>query len=169
MRYLMYNAIHPSLIKSSMAPNGSSATEVADLNVGRGELAGFGTSTAALAVGGDSPPASPNSALAESWNGSAWTEVGDLNQARQYLGAAGGSADLALGFGGNTPSVTANTEAWNGTSWTEVNNLRTAKASTKGTPSSTSVATLASGGTPPDLTSTEEFTASAAVSTVTTS
>ena len=147
--------------------DGSSWTETTNVNTKRGNTGSAGSTTSGIFFGGKE--GSPDLALTERWNGTAWTEVGDLNQGRQYLGAAGGSAELALGFGGNTPTVTVNTESWNGTSWTEVNNMSTAKASSKGTPSATSVATLASGGTPPDLNTTEEFTATAAVTTVTTS
>jgi hypothetical protein len=46
--------------------NGSSWTEVNDLNTARQGLAGNGTQTDAFASGGDTPP---NSAAAETWNG----------------------------------------------------------------------------------------------------
>ena len=59
----------------------------------------------------------------ESWDGSSWTEVADLSDGRRHMGSAGTTNTAAIGFGGDTPGVTANTEVWNGTSWTEVNNL----------------------------------------------
>ena len=57
--------------------DGSTWTEITDLNVGRGALLGYGqTSDVALAVGGYSPsPAEV--ALTESWNGTSWTEIAD--------------------------------------------------------------------------------------------
>ena len=55
-----------------------------------------------------------------------WTELADINDAREKLAAAG-TTSAALAYGGDTPSVTANTESWNGSSWTEVSNLNTAR------------------------------------------
>ena len=61
--------------------NGSSWTEVNNLNTARRQAGAAGTTTAGLFVGGRS---SPPAVLAnvESWDGTNWTEVGDLNQAR---------------------------------------------------------------------------------------
>ena len=67
--------------------NGTSWTEVNDLNTARQALGGSGISnTAALAFGGTVPP---DSAVTELWNGSNWTEVNDLNAARQSLAGSG--------------------------------------------------------------------------------
>ena len=57
--------------------NGSSWTEVDDLNQGRQLLAGAGTSTSGLGFGGEYSTPSL-SGLTESWNGSSWTEVSDF-------------------------------------------------------------------------------------------
>ena len=100
--------------------NGSSWTEVADLNDARNQLAAVGTTTAALAVGG-----SPNNQSAELWNGSAWTEVADLANGGPGSGASGDSA-LAIAFAGQNPVIATN-EAWDGTSWTEVGDLANAR------------------------------------------
>ena len=52
--------------------NGSSWTELADLNTGRYVGAGVGTAyTAALSIGG----APSSKAIVEQWDGSSWTEV----------------------------------------------------------------------------------------------
>ena len=48
--------------------NGTSFTEVADLSTGRRYLAGFGTQTAAVAAGGNTPPGRVTAV--EEWNGS---------------------------------------------------------------------------------------------------
>ena len=99
--------------------NGTSWTEIADINTARQNKApaGQGTTTAALVFSG-----TPMTQLAEQFDGSSWTEVGDLNTGREMGGGAGIST-LALCFGGNTPPVTANTEEFDGTSWTEVANV----------------------------------------------
>jgi hypothetical protein len=83
-----------------------------NLNTARGQLAGAGTQTAALAFGGNSPTL----AVTESYNGSAWTEVNDLNTARFDLAGAGTDNTAALAIGGETPGgVLALTEVleWN--------------------------------------------------------
>ena len=90
--------------------NGSSWTELADLNTARDDLAGAGIQTAALGFGGAVPSGKSET---ESWNGSSWTEVNDLNSARGYLGGAG-TYTAALAIGGQTG--TGKTEDWNGTS-----------------------------------------------------
>ena len=135
--------------------NGSSWTEVADLNAQRNQLAGVGTVTAFLAVGG-----SPAANDAELWNGSSWTEVADLNDGSPGLSASGDSG-LALAFAG-APGFAATNEAWNGTAWTEVGDLSTGRnfAGSSNNAGNTS-AFIASGNTSPGLiTATEEWTAS---------
>ncbi len=107
--------------------NGSSWTEVNDLNTARGEsMRGSGTQTAALAFGGYGGPFFGASAQnnTESWNGSNWTEVNDLNTAR-YYGQGSGTQTSSLVYGGTPGGANAfsNTESWNGSSWTEVNDL----------------------------------------------
>jgi len=89
--------------------NGSSWSEVNDLNLGRQRLAGAGITTSALAFGGQNPI----KAETESWNGTNWTEVADLAVARRFLGGAGINNTSALAFGGATPDVTQATEEWN--------------------------------------------------------
>ena len=108
--------------------NGSSWTEVADLNTARGNAGGDGTQTSALFFGGTPNPAKTETEL---WNGSSWTEVADLNTGRSGLAGAGADNTSALAFGGlGTPpgaSKYALAESWNGSSWTEVGDLNTAR------------------------------------------
>ena len=99
--------------------NGSAWTEVADLNTARKGLGGSGTSTAALAIAGNTGSVS---ALNESWNGSSWTEVGDLNTAREQGGTAG-TQTSAITWSGYPDSPGVLTEQWNGSAWTEVSDL----------------------------------------------
>ena len=51
--------------------NGTSWTEVNDLNTGRMGLAGNGITTSALGYGGDKV----HDSNTESWNGTSWTEL----------------------------------------------------------------------------------------------
>jgi hypothetical protein len=58
--------------------NGSSWTEVNDLNTARNRGYGTGSSTAAfVGLGGAAPGYLTNT---ETWNGTSWTEVNDLTQ-----------------------------------------------------------------------------------------
>ena len=108
--------------------------------------------------------------LNEEWDGSSWTEVGDLNTPRSATNGAG-TVTQALVFTGYSPPVSGtidSNEVWNGTSWTEINDLSTARDATASAGSD--VSTFAAGNETGGVQSaTEEFTASAAVSTVTTS
>ena len=62
--------------------NGTSYTEVNDLNTSRYGIRGSGTQTSALGFGGYT---TTQQAVTELWNGTNWTEVNDLNQARYQL------------------------------------------------------------------------------------
>ena len=119
--------------------NGSSFSEVSDLNTARQQLAGSKISyNSALAFGGEYTSA-VYSSLTETWNGSSWTEVADLNQGRYVHGGAGASNTSALAFGGSDgPSSLAQTESWNGSAWTEVNDLNTARYNCGGAGTATS-------------------------------
>jgi len=123
--------------------NGSSWTEVADLNAARDYIRGAGISTAGLAFGGE-----PTTAANESWNGSSWTEVGDLNAARDYHSGAG-TQTSALAFAGEDPGgLSAKTESWNGSSWTEVGDLNTARGAGTAAGADNTAALLFAGGPP---------------------
>jgi len=119
---LWYNS---SSGKFKIAAAGAGAWASGDaLNEGRENLAGIGTVTAALAVGGR-----PGyEALNESYNGSAWTEVGDINTPRFGLGGAG-TQTAAIVYGGEKTGTTNTdeSETWNGTSWTETGDMNDAR------------------------------------------
>ena len=55
--------------------DGSSWTEVADLNQERAYMTGFGTTASGVVVGGFNPPSQTVLDLTETWNGTAWTEI----------------------------------------------------------------------------------------------
>ena len=117
--------------------DGSSWTEVADINTARsrGGSAGQGTPTASLIFG-------DGTADTESFDGSTWTEVANLNTPRGYI-ASFGTSTAAVSAQGYPPN-TAVVEEWNGTSWTEVTN--TPEASSSGSGSGTLTAGLLFGG-----------------------
>ena len=105
--------------------NGSTWTEVADLNVAKSLLSSAGaTNTAALSFGGVIPPNAAG-ATTELWNGTSWTEVNDLNTARRSTPGAGTST-AALHIGGGPPAADE-VELYNGTSWAEQSDLNTGR------------------------------------------
>ena len=66
--------------------DGSSWTEIADINTARYATGGGGTSTAMLICAGTDP----DTDSVEEWNGSTWTEIADVNSARyEGLGFSG--------------------------------------------------------------------------------
>ena len=106
--------------------DGSSWTEIAEVNTARISGAGFGTSTAGIVVGGEIVG---NSTNVESWNGSAWTEVNDIPATTRQLGGFGTLTSGLVG-GGKAPtdSVTDNSYTWDGTNWTDVAEINQTRA-----------------------------------------
>ena len=118
----------PTVVANNESYNGSSWTELSDLNQAKSGGAANGTTTSSLYYGGNPVPISNT----ESWNGSSWTEVNNLNNFRgATFGGAGVDNTSALAFGGydnvGSPIAKTYTESWNGTSWTEVNDMNTAR------------------------------------------
>ena len=103
-----------------------------NLGTARYSLGGVGTSTAALAFGGNTGPGN----VTELWNGSNWTEVNALNTGRTSNLGGVGSSTAALAIGGNPAN--AQTELWNGTNWTEVNDLNSVRRYMAGAGTTTS-------------------------------
>ena len=121
----------PGQKANTEAYNGSSWTELNDLNLARNAAAMGGTQTSALLGGGHGDI----TANTESWNGTSWTEVANLNTARGYFTGSIESNSGGIAYGGITPAGSAGvaiTELWNGSGWTEVNDLNTARRSNSG-------------------------------------
>ena len=104
--------------------NGTSWTEVNDLNTARDIPTGIGTSSSTgLSAGGRTQPGDVYVAITEYWDGTSWTEVADLNTARAENGVAAENNGSAITWCGDTTSGAgrvANVEYYDGTSWTEV-------------------------------------------------
>jgi hypothetical protein len=111
--------------------DGTSFTEVNDLNAGRYGMVGFGSQTAAIGAGGYASPPTPTphrTQVVESWDGTNWTEVNDLNT-NMRSGTGFGTATAGYVIGGvRTGSVSNLVESWNGSSWTETTEINTARA-----------------------------------------
>ena len=124
----------PNVLAKTESWDGSSWTEVGDLNQARSYGGGIGTSnTSALCVSGLNwnPGSSTNDTSNEEYNGSSWTELAEPNQGRGFLGSGNyGSVTSALIFGGRNQgpgALVSATESWNGSAWTEVADLATAR------------------------------------------
>ena len=79
----------PALTGDTELWDGTSWSEVNNMNTARSVTQGCGTTTAGMVNGGQvspSPPANAFSALTEKWDGTSWTEVGDLTQGRYDQG-----------------------------------------------------------------------------------
>jgi hypothetical protein len=125
------------------AYNGTSWTEVADLNTARYGQGIGASSTSSLHISG-SGTAIPVDC--EEFDGSSWTEVGNVNTAR-YLAGVSGTTNSGIVFGGDNPTpgyLTAN-EYWNGSSWTELADLNTARRNMASTGQVYTAALAASG------------------------
>ena len=156
--------------------DGSSWTEIAEINTAR-KLGTIGGGTTTDAVIGSGLNAS-NGLLTntETWNGSAWTEVNEMNTGRKGGSSSqNGVSTSVIAVGGDSPpndSLT-NTEHWNGTSWTETNDLSQKRGFSQGAGTGTLALAMGGntgpGGNPAILTATEEWTFTHAIKTVTTS
>ena len=141
--------------------DGTNWTETGDLNSARRKATGFGTATAAFAVGASPSPGNPGlDDRVESWDGSSWTETTEINTGRGASSAAGTATEGLIAGSEQTPTR-ALTEHWNGTTWTELADLGTARGNFAGSGGTASDAWAAGGfePTPGASTLTEEFTA----------
>ena len=141
------------------------------LNTAKSRMGAFGIQTAGVVAGGEPTPANDQT---EEYDGSSWTEVNELNTGRLDLGGGGFSSSQAIAFGGaTTPNSENETETWNGTSWTEQSELATASRymgnSSNGGAANAICFGGSSTGPSQNETTTQEWTASATLSTVTSS
>ena len=109
--------------------NGSSWTELAEVNRGRSAIgAGTTSQTSAVIFAGSNPPPVPSptpaEASTETWNGTSWTEVNEMNTGRSGVGSFG-TATSCIAASGYSGGFVENVEIWNGTSWTEINSMGT--------------------------------------------
>jgi len=147
-----YDSIGTNDITCTEEYNGTSWSAGGALITGRQSLAGTGTQTAALAVGGGT--ISGVGSCTEEYDGTSWTVSGALSTARFQLGGAG-TQTAGLAFGGSDGSYSSCTEEYDGTSWTVGGALSTARNCLAGAGTQTSG--LAAGGGLSGR-STEEYT-----------
>ena len=124
---------------------GSWAT-VTDMPTDKDNVAGFGTTTAAVCAGGGGPAGTD---ATTEYDGTSWTAGGTLDTGRTVF-CGSGTLTAGIVFGGYDGSaVTDVTEEYDGSTWTEVADLTTARGYHGGATAGTQSATLAFGGNPP--------------------
>ena len=132
--------------------DGSSWTAGGNYGIANNAMAGFGTQTAGVGVGGNYPA----SAATYEYDGSSWTAGNNIPSARRAHGAFGILTAGAI-CGGYSPSAgtLSETLTYDGTNWAASTNLGTGRNGLGG--SGTQASGLVAGGHP-QLTTTEEFT-----------
>ena len=143
------NAGSPTVNNQSY--NGTSWSELANVNTGRYGVVGCGTTTAGLIYGQIVNPSNVGG-LTEEWNNTSWSVKNAMNTSRGNSATAGGGtteATFVVSGQVSPSSYPSNTETWNGTSWTEVNEINTARRNLSGFGVST--AAIVAGGTSPSI------------------
>jgi len=126
------------------AYDGTSWTEVNNMNQAKGHGVAFGLQTAAIFAGGyqdlNAPPyARTVYTETESWNGTSWTEVNNLPKTLYRTAAFGTSTAgiTAAGATGHPASDQSESYSWDGTNWTDGPNVNTPRSYQMGLGTST--------------------------------
>ncbi len=99
--------------------DGTTWTSAGDISLARRSLAGAGTVSAGLCMGGVNLGGGTFYSNTEEYNGSVWTSGGDLNATRGWCSAAGTLTAALINAGTITGSTQqSSTEHYDGTSWT---------------------------------------------------
>ena len=100
--------------------DGSTWTEVNNVNTARLDTHAVGSATAALLFGGQPPFVNTT----ESWDGTNWTTVSSLNTPRgTHTGFGTSTAGLCISGLTAGDTLTGNVESWNGSAWTEITDV----------------------------------------------
>ena len=135
--------------------DGTSWTEVNNINSRRYNMSDAGNSTAALVFGGTDNLPPGNLAICESWNGTCWTEVNNLLAGNTHMAENIGTQTAALSVGGTIAGSTDTNVTFNGTCWTELADINTARGNQGGC--GTTTAALIAGGNTPAKNETESW------------
>ena len=109
--------------------DGSTWTEVADLNTARAEagMASAGPSTANLCFCGQGTPPSTALTSTESWNGTSWSEVAATGLTLGTANIGTGTQTAALCCGGYVSGASTAVGSFNGTSWAAATAMNTGR------------------------------------------
>ncbi len=112
---LAFGGESPSLTVNTETWDGTSWTEVNNMNTAKGDFGFNGVQSGALAWGGSTPASPPyQQAICEYYNGTSWSELADLSTGINNGIAPAGGAVLGLSSGGRTSPSSSNTgtEEW---------------------------------------------------------
>jgi len=109
--------------------NGTSWTEVGDLNTKRFQFTGCGTPTAGMVAGGNVNPPTDYIDEVEQYNGTSWTETTDVpDSTAAGMGVAGlGTQTAGFWYGGTTPGPATAGFFWDGSAWSAAPTLSTGR------------------------------------------
>jgi hypothetical protein len=142
--FMVYGGFSPSgMVNNSEEYGGATWTATPTLNTARGQNAGFGITTAAVACGGAAPTIG---GYTEEYNGSSWTTGNSMSTSRYEFGATGIlTAGLALqGDQGPSTPFGVTCEEYDGTNWSSGGSANTARRTNSGV--GTQTATITAGG-----------------------
>jgi len=142
--FMVYGGFSPSgMVNNSEEYGGATWTATPTLNTARGQNAGFGITTAAVACGGATPTIG---GYTEEYNGSSWTTGNSMSTSRYEFGATGIlTAGLALqGDQGPSTPFGVTCEEYDGTNWSSGGSANTARRTNSGV--GTQTATITAGG-----------------------
>ena len=120
----------PAIVGATEQFDGSTWSEVNDLNNVRIAICGAGTQAAGLAMTGGHTSGADSTTYVESWDGTSWTNATAAPHSKKYA-MGGGTQTSAFTAGGTQypPNVTQLTtsETWNGSTWSEEAALNTGR------------------------------------------
>ena len=124
--------------------DGTTWTEVNDLNTARYASWMAGTQTASVYAGGQ---ITAPSALSETWDGTCWTETNNMQNSRHNAGIAG-TQTSGLAIGGLDGTPTTDCEDYDGTCWTTGTAINSGRYSAGSCGASSTSAIFAGGADP---------------------
>jgi len=143
---------------TSVLYNGTAWTATNSLPTAKRAGQGFGVSTAAVCMGGDSSPTAGGNTV-EEWDGTNWGAVPTAPFTKGNMGGGTGTLTAGLVFGGADPSNTAATYEYDGTNWTAGGSMGTARNTVNGFggPAGQTASICAGGDAPPFTAATEVY------------
>ena len=151
------NASPGSRQATSVLYNGTAWTATNSLPTAKRAGQGFGVSTAAVCMGGDSSPSAGGNTV-EEWDGTNWAAVPNAPFTKGNMGGGTGTLTAGLVFGGSAPSNTATTYEYDGTNWTAGGSMGTARVLVNGFGGPAGqTASICAGGAAPSLSAATEL------------
>ena len=145
-----------STVIKGYASIGAAWSSGGDLNTGRGNGSGYGTTSAGMAASGSGPQPAAEEMKTETYDGTSWTQAANSVIYQKTSAGASGTTTAALMFGAGTPNSAI--QSYDGTSWSDpghdMNTGRMGMGSGGGPGGQT--ASIASGGWEPGLSSLTE-------------